>query len=372
MRLKMNRIALNQVILIIVVLSISIIFISMIQQFLIVILFSGIFAGMLQPVYRKFNRWFRGRNSVSSAMTILFILLILLLPLLGLLGLVAGQAISISETVKPWIEQRLQDEPAFNGMLQSLPFYDILETYSSQIMEKGGEVISKLGTLLFKNVSAATLSTFNFFFMFFIFLYTMFFFLKDGGIILEKILYYLPLNDQDENRLLNRFTSVTRATIKGTLVIGFIQGSLAGLAFWIFGIDNAIFWGAIMVVLSVIPVIGSAVVWIPAVIILAAMGHFGKAIGLMLVCGLLVGSVDNVLRPRLVGKDTQMHELLILFGTLGGISLFGIIGFIIGPIIAALFVTVWDIYGETFRDYLPEVKFVGGKSENESKKHKKV
>jgi predicted PurR-regulated permease PerM len=237
-------------------------------------------------------------------------------------------------------------------------------------MEKAGEVVSKLSSILFEGVSTATLSTFNFFFLFFIFLYVMFFFLKDGKLILEKILYYLPLTDQDETRLLNRFTSVTRATVKGTLVVGIIQGGLAGLAFWIFGIDNALFWGTIMIVLSIIPVVGSSIVWIPAVIILAGMGHYGKAIGLALVCGLVVGSVDNVLRPRLVGKDTQMHELLILLGTLGGIGMFGIIGFIIGPIIAALFVTVWEIYGETFKEYLPEVKFVSTKRDGDTKRKK--
>jgi predicted PurR-regulated permease PerM len=367
----MNRVTLNQVILILVVLLISALFISMIQQFLMVILISGIFSAMLQPIYQRFNRWFKGRNNLSSAMTLLFIILIILLPLLGILGLVAGQAISISKTVKPWIEQRIQEPSAFNETLQSLPFYDTFETYSDFIMEKAGEVISKLGTILFESMSSATMSTFNFFFLFFVFLYTMFFFLKDGKIILEKILYYLPLTDRDESRMLNRFTSVTRATVKGTLVIGIIQGGLAGLAFWLFGIDNALFWGTIMVVLSIIPVVGSAIVWVPAAIILAGMGHFGKAIGLALVCGLVVGSVDNVLRPRLVGKDTQMHDLLILISTLGGLSFFGIIGFIIGPIIAALFVTVWEIYGETFKDYLPEVKYVTSRT-NDKGKSKKI
>jgi predicted PurR-regulated permease PerM len=326
---------------------------------------------MLQPIYQRFNRWFKGRRNLSSAMTLLFIFLVILLPLLGILGLVAGQAVSISKTVKPWVEDRIEEPTVFTESLQSIPFYDTFETYRDDIMEKAGEVISKLSTILFESVSSATLSTFNFFFMFFIFLYVMFFFLKDGRLILEKILYYLPLTDHDESRLLHRFTSVTRATVKGTLVIGVIQGGLAGLAFWIFGIDNALFWGTIMVVLSIIPVIGSAVIWIPAVLILAGMGHFGKAIGLALVCGLVVGSVDNVLRPRLVGKDTQMHELLILLGTLGGIAMFGIIGFIIGPIIAALFVTVWEIYGETFKEYLPEVKFVSTKTK-EKEENKKV
>ena len=366
----MNRVTLNQVILILVVLLISALFVSMIQQFLMVILISGIFAAMLQPIYQRFNRWFRGRNNLSSAMTLLFIFVVILLPLLGILGLVAGQAVSISKTVKPWVEQQIQQPGALTETLQSLPLYDTIESYGDVIMEKAGEVVSKLSSILFEGVSTATLSTFNFFFLFFIFLYVMFFFLKDGKLILEKILYYLPLTDQDETRLLNRFTSVTRATVKGTLVVGIIQGGLAGLAFWIFGIDNALFWGTIMIVLSIIPVVGSSIVWIPAVIILAGMGHYGKAIGLALVCGLVVGSVDNVLRPRLVGKDTQMHELLILLGTLGGIGMFGIIGFIIGPIIAALFVTVWEIYGETFKEYLPEVKFVSTKRDGDTKRKK--
>ena len=366
----MNRVTLNQVILILVVLLISALFVSMIQQFLMVILISGIFAAMLQPIYQRFNRWFRGRSNLSSAMTLLFIFVVILLPLLGILGLVAGQAVSISKTVKPWIEQQIQQPGALTETLQSLPLYDTIESYGDVIMEKAGEVVSKLSSILFEGVSTATLSTFNFFFLFFIFLYVMFFFLKDGKLILEKILYYLPLTDQDETRLLNRFTSVTRATVKGTLVVGIIQGGLAGLAFWIFGIDNALFWGTIMIVLSIIPVVGSSIVWIPAVIILAGMGHYGKAIGLAMVCGLVVGSVDNLLRPRLVGKDTQMHELLILLGTLGGIGMFGIIGFIIGPIIAALFVTVWEIYGETFKEYLPEVKFVSTKRDGDTKRKK--
>ncbi len=110
-----------------------------------------------------------------------------------------------------------------------------------------------------------------------------------------------------------------------------------------------------MGVLSIIPGIGTGLVWIPAVVILVALGHYAKGIGLALFCGLVVGSIDNLVRPSLVGKDTQMHDLFILFGTLGGIALFGVVGIIIGPIIAALFVTMWDIYGAVFSDILPAV-----------------
>jgi predicted PurR-regulated permease PerM len=186
----------------------------------------------------------------------------------------------------------------------------------------------------------------------------MFFFLMDGDKLLDKILYYLPMQDRDEQRMLDRFTSVTRATLKGTAAIGMLQGSLVGIAFWVVGIPSAVFWGTIMAVLSIIPGIGTALVWGPAVIILAAGGNHLKAGGLFLFCAVVVGSIDNLLRPILVGKDTQMHELMIFFGTLGGIFMFGIMGMIIGPIVAALFITIWEIYAVAFKDVLPHVEGV--------------
>ena len=125
--------------------------------------------------------------------------------------------------------------------------------------------------------------------------------------------------------MLEKFTSVTKATLKGSAVIGILQGGLAGIAFAVVGIPSAVFWGAIMTVLSIIPSIGSAIIWLPAAIILAATGHIIKAIGLGIFCAVIVGSLDNVLRPILVGKDTEMHELMIFLGTLGGIFMFGVI-----------------------------------------------
>lgn len=367
----MNRQRVNKIVLLLVLLFISAIFLSMIRHFLMVILLAGIFSALAQPIYQRLEKLFKGRKGITSLATLLFILLIFFLPLVGLLGIVTGQAIKISNSVKPFIAERINKPHAFDEWFQSLPFYDAITAYDDVILQKAGELVGKMSNFLLESVSAVTLSTVNFLFLFFIFLYTMFFFLKEGDLLLEKILYYLPLTDKDEQRMLERFTSVTRATIKGTLLIGIIQGGLAGLAFWVVGIDSAIFWGTVMTVLSIIPVVGSSLVWFPATIILAASGQFVKAIGLCIFCGLLVGSVDNILRPIFVGRDTKMHELLILFGILGGISLFGIVGFIIGPIIAALFVTVWDIYGETFKDYLPEVRLIKTNDAKETPKELK-
>jgi predicted PurR-regulated permease PerM len=196
----------------------------------------------------------------------------------------------------------------------------------------------------------------QFLFHLFLLLYASYFFIKDGPRILSGILYYAPLRHEDEARLLDRFVSVTRATLKGTVLIGIIQGAAAGLGFAVAGIQSSIFWGTLMAILSIIPGIGIGLVWVPWVIYLLVTGHTTTGILLAAWCGLFAGTVDNFLRPRLVGKDAKMPELLILLGTLGGILLFGIVGFILGPIVAALFVTIWEIYGIAFREYLPEVK----------------
>jgi predicted PurR-regulated permease PerM len=145
---------------------------------------------------------------------------------------------------------------------------------------------------------------------------------------------------------------VTRATLKGTVLIGAAQGLLGGLALRVAGIEGAIFWGTIMAVLSIVPGIGGALVWVPAAIFLAASGAVWQAVGLALFCAFVVGSVDNVLRPVLVGRDTRMHELMIFFSTIGGLLLFGAMGFILGPILAALFVAVWEMFAIAFRSEL--------------------
>ncbi|WP_022664579.1 AI-2E family transporter [Desulfospira joergensenii] len=351
----MNRDLIQPSFLLVLVFFISALFLMMIKAFLMAIFLAGIFSALAHPFYRRVNRWMGGRKTLASAATVLVITLIVLLPLSGLLGIVTAQAVKVGQSATPWVQGQLSSPALFSSWLEHLPFYETMEPFQETIFQKAGELAGAASTFFVNGLQAATMGTMNFIFTVSILLYTMFFFLMDGHGLLEKILFYMPLKDNDEQRLLKRFTSVARATIKGTAIIGIIQGGASGIAFAVAGIPSAVFWGAVMTVLSIIPGIGTALIWVPAAFWLASQGAWIKAFLLVLFCGLMVGSVDNFLRPRLVGKDTQMHDLLILFSTLGGISMFGIIGFIIGPIVAALFVTIWDIYGVVFKDVLPKV-----------------
>ena len=185
---------------------------------------------------------------------------------------------------------------------------------------------------------------------FFLMLYFLWFFLRDGEHIVDTIVRALPLGDRDERALFRRFATVSKATLKGTLIVAIVQGTLGGLLFWALGIDGSLFWGVVMVLLSLLPVGGSAIVWVPAAIIMAVQGDFVKAGVIVAFGGLAIGLVDNFLRPLLVGRDTQMPDYLVLIATLGGIAGFGLAGFVIGPVVAALFLTIWEMMMREFEE----------------------
>jgi predicted PurR-regulated permease PerM len=342
----------RQAFLVLLVIAISAAFVAMIRMFLLTMLLAAIFAGVARPLYLRLKGWLRGNGAAASVGTIMLLLALVVAPLVALAGAVTREALQVAENVRPWIEARLAQPDLIDEAIRRLPYVDYIEPFRAEIMTKGAELVGSVGTLLANAVSAATRGTVLFFFHLFILIYAMFFFLTDGPRMLQSMLSYLPLTDEDTQRMLDKFTSVTRATLKGTVLIGIIQGGLAGLAFWVVGIEGAIFWTTLMIVLSIIPVVGAVLVWLPAAVLLLAQGAVGQGVGLALFCALVVGSVDNVLRPRLVGRDTKMHDLLILVSTLGGIALFGVSGFIVGPILAALFITVWEMFGVAFRDMI--------------------
>ena len=345
----------RKIFLLLLVVAISALFVQMIHSFLMTILLAAIFSALLSPLYRRLESLFRGRRALASATTTLLFCTVVLGPVLGFFGLVASEAVQVTGLVTPWVEQNFKEPSHLLERLSALPGVKNLEPYHDELIAKIGSAVSSVGQFLFQRLSSITLGTVSFLFQFFLFLYCVFFFVMDGESYLRRFLHYMPLTHEQEMRMLEKFTSVTKATIKGTMVVGVLQGGLAGMAMGVAGLPNWIFWSALMMLLSVIPGLGVALIWVPAVIYLIAIDHLVAAILLTIWCALIVGSIDNVLRPRLVGRDTQMPDLLILFSTLGGLMMFGLAGFLVGPIIAALFLTLWDIYGVVFKDALPAV-----------------
>jgi predicted PurR-regulated permease PerM len=360
----------RQAFLLLLALGISVLFLMVIRRFLLTVLLAAVFAGLAHPVYRwllvrlgrqraaatnSVYQWLLARlgRHMAAATTLVLLLAGVGLPAAGFLTLVAAEAVEVRKRAEEWFQDERRTAE-FQSLAERIPFVQRLLPEGDQILEQIQEAAEKTGPFLLGVLAAATRGTLNFFLQLFVFFYALFYFLADGHIILRRILHYIPLDPRQKEQLLERFISVTRATLKGSLLIGLIQGGLAGLAFWVAGVPGPAFWGAIMVVLSVLPAVGAALIWIPAVIYLILAGDVMAAIGLMAWCAVVVGTVDNFLRPRLIGRDARMSDLLILLSTLGGIVLFGAVGFIVGPIIAALFVTVWHIYGEVFRDWLPE------------------
>ncbi|MDY0221329.1 MAG: AI-2E family transporter [Desulfobacterium sp.] len=344
----------RKTILLSLVFLISALFLTMIHQFLMSMFMASLFSAISKPAHNWLTKRLRGRENLASVMVIAAIVLLILVPLSMLVGVVVTQAITVGQSVTPWVQSFISEPSTFTQYLEKIPFYEEILPYRDVIIKKAGELVGTISTFLINSLSSATKMTMNALFGSIIMLYIMFYFLTMGNQLLDRILYFLPLRNEDEQLLLRRFTSVTRATIKGTLIIGIIQGSICGLAFAFAGINGPVFWGSIMAVTSIIPAFGTALVWGPAIIILLLLGDLTGVIILAVLCGAVAGNIDNLLRPRLVGKDTEMHDLFVLFGTLGGIAMFGLLGIIIGPIIAALFITIWEIYGTVFSDYLPK------------------
>ncbi len=353
--LTIDREKFRRVTLLVMVLAISLVFLYMVRGYLKALFLAAVFSAMANPIYRWIRKKTGDRQALASGITLLILILLVILPLSGFLGIVAAQALELTDNVVPWVQEKIKDPSSLHFTLPSwVPFQEKLLPYTTQIAGKLGEAAGSIGKFLFNSISAGTRGTATFFLNLFIMLYAMFFFLMQGDSMQGSFLAYSPLSETDKKRLVDKGISVARATIKGTLVIGIVQGALGGIAFAVVGIKGAAFWATIMAVMSIIPAVGTALVWIPAVVYLVMTGQVAAGIGLAVWCAAVVGSVDNLLRPRLVGGDTEMPDLLILLSTLGGLSMFGAVGLIIGPVIAGIFVTVWEIYGTTFQELLPD------------------
>lgn len=322
-----------------------------------------LWAAILAVIFAPLKTWLRhklgDRNGLASLITLLAICLIVFTPL----AIIASSLVVELNTVYLKLQTNSAQLPTvFADLLQHLPNWlrNVLSEHqlnnAAQIQQKLSGFALRGGQYLAGSVFLIGKGTFTFTVGFGVMLYLLFFLLKDGSYLVHLILEALPLSTYVKHHLFMKFVAVSRATVKGTVVVALVQGILGGLAFWFVDLDGSLLWGALMAFLSLIPAVGSAIIWVPAAIFFFATGALWKGLFIVGFFVVVVGLVDNILRPLLVGKDTKMPDYLILIATLGGMEIYGINGFVIGPLIAALFIACWNLLsGKDNRDNVEEI-----------------
>jgi len=326
-------------------------FFGLIHEFTQPLFWAAILGVLFNRIQRGYLKLTRGRNSSAAALTLLTIVLIVILPLFFIAAAVAQEALGLYERISAG-ESELNE--VFHYLRESLPeMTGRLERFGFDL-QKVEERFSAMALTVSRFLGSQLLNvgqgTAEFLLKFFLMLYVLFFFLRDGEKLLAALGRALPFDEHREGMLFAKFAEVSRATMKGTLIVGAVQGTLGGIMFWILGVSAPVFWGVIMTVLSLLPALGSGIVWGPAGVILIVGGEVVRGIIMLAGGTLIIGLVDNVLRPLLVGRDTKMPDFLILLSTLGGLTIFGISGFVLGPMIAALFVTIWDMFAREYSE----------------------
>jgi predicted PurR-regulated permease PerM len=322
-------------------------FLALIGSFLMPVFWAAVLATVFFPLQRRYVAGLGGRQSLAALATILTITGLVVAPLF-LVGLaMSREAVELHEQVASGAID-LQAPLRFLRRVTPLAS-DYLGGFGIDI-EALGQRLSASAVAITQFVASRALGIgqdlLRVTALFFLMLYILFFFLRDGSRLVATLIRVLPLGDVRERRLLAKFGEVSVATIKGTLVVGIVQGAIGGGLFWALGIPAPVFWGTLMAVFSVLPAVGPGLVWAPAAVILLGLGQVMKGIVLIAAGVVVIGLVDNVLRPILVGRDTQMPDYLVLLSTLGGLAVFGVSGFVIGPVIAAFFLVVWEMFAQ--------------------------
>lgn len=322
------------------------------QPFLYPIFWAAVIAGMFYPLYSLILRHIK-MPGISSGLTLIIITTVLFFPLTIISILLVQQSVDLYRQIaENGIVFSINNATAWLANTPLAPYQAlIMEQYKLHAIN----IAKYISTFIFQNFAIITQASATFFFQFFIMMYTLYYFLKDGPHMIKRLAHLSPLGDTYEALLFDKFSSTARATLKSTVIVGGIQGILGGLLFWATGVQAPIVWGIIMTALSVIPGLGPFVIWMPAAVIMLIIGNIPAGLTI-LIGGSIISVVDNFLRPLLLGKDTQMHPLVILLSTLGGIFLFGISGFIIGPIVAALFIAVINMYSHYYKKELNQNK----------------
>lgn len=321
-------------------------FAAILAPFLTPILWGLIIALVFAPAFRATLRWTGQRRTLAALLTLCGVVLLVVLPLTLLALALAREATGVAERLQSgewnpgaYLHRLFDALPAWVGALLDRFGLTSFNTIMRRINASVSEGVQSVG-LLAMDVGQ---NTFNFLAKLFIALYLAFFMIRDGDAIAGTLREALPLPMAHKRALFRTFATVLRATVKGHLVVAVVQGALGGLAFWALGLPASLLWAVLMALLSLLPVVGSGLVWLPMALFLMATQRLWHGVALIAFGVLVIGLIDNLLRPMLVGRDTRLPDYLVMLATLGGLATFGVNGLVLGPAIAALFVAVWQI-----------------------------
>ncbi|MFT5589064.1 MAG: putative PurR-regulated permease PerM [Bradyrhizobium sp.] len=337
---------LHQKFFLLLLIAVTIAFGWILLPFIGAVFWASVLALLFAPLHRRLLNRFGQRHTLSALTTLMVVLFIVILPL-TLIGVsLAQEGALVYQKIRTgsldfgtYFQQILAALPQWLvTQLQRLGMADFTELQAkvSLVIRQGSQTIA--GQVL--NI---TQNTFDFAIGFGMMLYLLFFLLRDGAALSARIKHVIPLEREQKKQLIAKFATVIRATVKGNIVVAASQGALGGLMFWFLGIQGALLWGVLMAVLSLLPAIGAALIWGPVAIYFLLTGAIWQGVTLIAFGVLVIGLVDNILRPLLVGKDTQMPDYVVLISTVGGISIFGLSGFVVGPSIAAMFMAGWTL-----------------------------
>lgn len=325
------------------------------RVFLLPIILAAIAAALFFPLNTRILRAFKGRKTLASLCSVVIFCLIILVPMALLGYLVTQNVVEVTRLVNRNIPQIRAWLQSVESWIVGLPF--IKGQRMSTLIDSARlvDIIQQAGSTLVEGATSLAGNVARILLLLFVFIYSLFFLIRDGDKALLSVSEAIPLLKEDKQAIIDKFVSVSRATLKSTFIIGGIQGTIGTILFLILGIPGAVLFGVLFLVLAAIPGLGPAVIWLPTTVILFALGEYLHGAILLVIGGGVIPLVDYTLRPRLVGKDTQLHPLLVFIGVLGGVSVFGIWGLLFGPLAMSVAVTLVTIFKRIFKGELKKI-----------------
>lgn len=329
-----------------IVLLLFYLFYKIMSPFLITIAWATVMSIVFYPLYALFLRFIK-RRWAASLVTLLLILLLMIGPFTLIISSLAGEITDLYSAIESrGIETvtNIQSYPRIQEMTQKIASYKILQGFNLQ--ESVVSALKSFGEYIVKHVSGVFTNALLLVVNFIIMCLTIYYFFIDGGSLIEYLKKLLPFSEKQKIKLVDRVKETVMAAVYGQLAVGIAQGTIGGTAFWVLGISSPVFWGSVMAIVSFVPLFGTLLIWGPAGIILILSESYAKGIGLLLFGAIIISSMDNVLKPLIIGGKAKLHTLLVFFCVLGGIKFLGFLGFILGPLIAALCLSLFEIFSE--------------------------